>query len=281
MDEPAPWILVVSLAVLSPAGAPGAATDESPWPDETALLADVAIGGGTALDSLNAVILVRKGDSALLARRIRSPPRSTRRIGTVPCSADEERGPRQHPRERVRARCRRRPALLEDVVAGEARRRFPLSRAGGRSPRSGGACRSRGWRGATSSYPFHTRKRCPRRVLGPWNAATQQAVLVIGNRFDPATRYQGAQTVRGLLSNSSLLTLNGWGHVSLFLSGLLDAAVADYLLTGVAPADGTVYAPDWVPFGGTLPAGTSSTAGLAARQFRARLMPDVVVSGVK
>jgi len=119
------------------------------------------------------------------------------------------------------------------------------------------------------------------RYLGPWNAATQQAVLVIGNRFDPATRYQGAQTVRGLLSNSSLLTLNGWGHVSLFLSGLLDAAVADYLLTGVAPADGTVYAPDWVPFGGTLPAGTSSTAGLAARQFRARLMPDVVVSGVK
>ena len=35
------WILVVSLAVLSPAGATVPARDESPWPEETALLADV------------------------------------------------------------------------------------------------------------------------------------------------------------------------------------------------------------------------------------------------
>ena len=35
------WILVVPLAVLSPAGATVPARDESPWPDETALLADV------------------------------------------------------------------------------------------------------------------------------------------------------------------------------------------------------------------------------------------------
>ena len=119
------------------------------------------------------------------------------------------------------------------------------------------------------------------RYLGPWNTTTPQSVLVIGNRFDPATNYQGAQTVRGLLPNSSLQTLNGWGHISLLYSAELDAAVASYLITGVPPADGAVYEPDWVPFDGSLPAAATNSAGFALRQFRARTMPDVVVSGVK
>lgn len=106
-------------------------------------------------------------------------------------------------------------------------------------------------------------------------------MLVVGRLFDSATRYQGAQKVRALLPNSSLLTYRGWGHVSIFGSYEADAAVADYLLTGVPPADGTSFYADYVPFGGTFPLAATSARGLAARQFRARLMPDVVVSGVR
>ena len=66
---------------------------------------------------------------------------------------------------------------------------------------------------------------------GPWNHSTANPVLVVGNRFDPATRYQGAVTVDRLLPRSRLLTLAGWGHTSLFASACVDAYVSTYLLT--------------------------------------------------
>jgi pimeloyl-ACP methyl ester carboxylesterase len=86
------------------------------------------------------------------------------------------------------------------------------------------------------------------RYTGPFTAQTANPVLVVGNTFDPATRYQGAVTVAGLLPNSRLLTLHGWGHVSLFLSQCADNAVASYLLTAVTPPPGTVCEQDLVPF---------------------------------
>ena len=86
------------------------------------------------------------------------------------------------------------------------------------------------------------------RYMGPFDAQTENPVLVVGNLYDPATPYHGAQAVRDLLPNSSLLTLDGWGHTSLFLSQCADTAVSDYLLTGVPPADGTVCTQDFGPF---------------------------------
>src|SRR5207249_4418253 len=68
------------------------------------------------------------------------------------------------------------------------------------------------------------------RFIGPFTHATANPVLVIGNLFDPATRYQGAVTAHALLPNSALLTLHGWGHTSLFLSGCIDSFEQDYLL---------------------------------------------------
>ena len=55
---------------------------------------------------------------------------------------------------------------------------------------------------------------------GPWNRTTANPVLVVGTRFDPATRYEGAVTLDRLLPRSRLLTLAGWGHTSLGLVGL-------------------------------------------------------------
>ena len=69
------------------------------------------------------------------------------------------------------------------------------------------------------------------RYLGPFDATTSEPLLVIGNLYDPATSYQGAQIVHRLMPTSSLLTLRGWGHTSLFLSGCVDRIAVRYLKT--------------------------------------------------
>ena len=51
-------------------------------------------------------------------------------------------------------------------------------------------------------------------VHRPVDRATANPVLVVGNSFDPATPYQGAQKVADLLPNSTLLTYAGWGHTA-------------------------------------------------------------------
>jgi pimeloyl-ACP methyl ester carboxylesterase len=86
------------------------------------------------------------------------------------------------------------------------------------------------------------------RYMGPFTANTSNPVLVVGTQFDPATRYEGAVTVAGLLPNSALLTVHGWGHTSIFLSACADSAIASYLLTVATPAPGTVCEQDVVPF---------------------------------
>jgi pimeloyl-ACP methyl ester carboxylesterase len=83
---------------------------------------------------------------------------------------------------------------------------------------------------------------------GPWDRTTANPVLVVGNRFDPATPYHGAVTVDRLLPRSRLLTLAGWGHTSLGASACVDGYVSTYLLTSRVPPRGTVCDPDVVPF---------------------------------
>lgn len=89
------------------------------------------------------------------------------------------------------------------------------------------------------------------RYSGPWNTWTANPVLVIGNQFDPATRYQGAVTAAALLPNSRLLTVHAWGHTSLFRSQCADEVAADYLVNLVLPPEGTVCEQDHVPFSGS------------------------------
>ena len=86
------------------------------------------------------------------------------------------------------------------------------------------------------------------RYLGPWNHVTANPVLVVGNRWDPATRYEGALTVRNLLPRSALLTVEGWGHTSLFLSACADQTIARYLVALATPAPGAICKQDVVPF---------------------------------
>lgn len=90
------------------------------------------------------------------------------------------------------------------------------------------------------------------RWTGPFDTDTDNPVLVVGARWDPATRYEGALVAHDLLPNSALLTVNSWGHTSLFTSACADRAIASYLLTQATPAPGTVCQQDlvpWVDFG--------------------------------
>ncbi len=86
------------------------------------------------------------------------------------------------------------------------------------------------------------------RFTGPWSAWTSHPVLVVGNRWDPATPLAGAKTVAKLLPRARLLTLNGQGHVAAGLSSCIDAAESAYLVAGTLPPRGKVCQPDFDPF---------------------------------
>jgi pimeloyl-ACP methyl ester carboxylesterase len=114
------------------------------------------------------------------------------------------------------------------------------------------------------------------RYTGPFDANTAHPVLVVNNTFDPATRYESAQIVAGLLPSSRLLTVSAWGHVSVFLSQCADQAVSRYLLDGTLPPEGAVCNQDFRPFGGF---GRSSASG--PQMPRTELVPLVVPDAVR
>ena len=88
------------------------------------------------------------------------------------------------------------------------------------------------------------------RYTGPFTATTASPVLVIGNFFDPATRYEGAQALRSLLPNSSLLSVDVPGHTSLGLSQCAADITAQYFLdpSNAAAVDGFVCPSDFGNF---------------------------------
>jgi pimeloyl-ACP methyl ester carboxylesterase len=109
------------------------------------------------------------------------------------------------------------------------------------------------------------------RHLGPWNARTSAPVLIVGNYFDPATRYQGAQAAARLLPNSRLLSYAGWGHSAAYFvaNSCMDSKVTHYLLTGQVPAAGTVCQPTGSPFETAAPpASTALTAAVIPSTLR-------------
>ncbi len=113
------------------------------------------------------------------------------------------------------------------------------------------------------------------RYAGPFTTATSNPVLVVGTTYDPATPIHGAVAVRSMLPNSSLLTVEGWGHTSLFLSACADAAISDYFLTGIPPADGMVCTQDLSPFGTPLTAAGTDQQTRDRAAVREAVMEEV------
>jgi len=85
---------------------------------------------------------------------------------------------------------------------------------------------------------------------GPFDARTVAPVLVVGNLWDPATRYEGAQAAARELPNSRLLMSDSWGHAAYGTSACVTDAVDLYLLTVELPAPGTECVGDAQPFTG-------------------------------
>lgn len=115
------------------------------------------------------------------------------------------------------------------------------------------------------------------RYTGPWTARTSAPVLVVGNAYDPATPYAGAQTVARLLPASRLLTVLGWGHTSLGSSTCATSVVGQYLLSGLLPAAGTQCTFDTKPFEDAGSVAARVSDGRAAALERARA---IVVAGL-
>ncbi|MEU7783764.1 alpha/beta hydrolase [Amycolatopsis sp. NPDC049159] len=87
------------------------------------------------------------------------------------------------------------------------------------------------------------------RYTGPWNRARKNPVLVLNNRFDPATPLHNAEATAAELGDGRVLVVEGYGHTSLDApSACASAAVVRYLTELSAPAAGTTCAPDAVPF---------------------------------
>jgi pimeloyl-ACP methyl ester carboxylesterase len=90
--------------------------------------------------------------------------------------------------------------------------------------------------------------RHPDRYSGPWNRRTPNPVVVIGNYYDPATRYDFAERMAKQLGNARLISVDAFGHCILGDSAGADTAVTDYLVDLKAPADGQVFQPNAQPF---------------------------------
>jgi pimeloyl-ACP methyl ester carboxylesterase len=86
---------------------------------------------------------------------------------------------------------------------------------------------------------------------GPFTRRTSAPVLVVGNYWDPATRYEGAVRASRLLPNSRLLSSDSWGHTAYGTSACVTDAVDAYLAARTLPPAGTVCVGDDQPFQGS------------------------------
>ncbi|MDX3190132.1 alpha/beta hydrolase [Streptomyces sp. MN03-5084-2B] len=87
------------------------------------------------------------------------------------------------------------------------------------------------------------------RYTGPWNRPRKNPVLVLNNRFDPATPLANAEATAAELGDGRVLVVDGYGHTSLDVpSACASAAVVRYLTDLAVPAAGTTCPPDTVPF---------------------------------
>lgn len=82
------------------------------------------------------------------------------------------------------------------------------------------------------------------RYAGPFTARTDSTLLIMNTRFDPATPYHGALNVRNTMVNSKLVTVEGWGHTTLYLSDCATNIASHYLVTGEAPIQDEFCAQD-------------------------------------
>jgi pimeloyl-ACP methyl ester carboxylesterase len=90
--------------------------------------------------------------------------------------------------------------------------------------------------------------RHPDPYRGPWDRRTENPVLVFGNYYDPATRYEFSRRMTRQLGNARLVSVDSFGHCILGDSTCTDKIAAAYLVSLKVPRPGQVCAPDVQPF---------------------------------
>lgn len=86
------------------------------------------------------------------------------------------------------------------------------------------------------------------RFRGPFNAQTQNGILIMNTRYDPATPLSGALSVRNNHSNSKMVLVEGSGHTTLFSSSCATDIASTYLISGILPDQDLVCDQDLPPF---------------------------------
>lgn len=111
-------------------------------------------------------------------------------------------------------------------------------------------------RAGLSPWPFGSpclgwTARAAETYRGPWNRATKEPVLVIGNSFDPATAFGSSLRLAQELASARFLPVIGFGHTVLFNPDrCAQAYVTDYLTELKLPPTGASCRDDHAPFGG-------------------------------
>jgi pimeloyl-ACP methyl ester carboxylesterase len=99
-----------------------------------------------------------------------------------------------------------------------------------------------------SEMPCATWPTTPR-YTGPWNRHTGTPILLVSVTADPSTPYPGAQQAARELGDARILTIDGYGHMSIHAgSSCALSAENHYLLTAQAPPSGTHCGVDHTPF---------------------------------
>jgi pimeloyl-ACP methyl ester carboxylesterase len=90
----------------------------------------------------------------------------------------------------------------------------------------------------------------PDRYTGPFDRRTASPILILNNRFDPATPLQGAYDGARELARARLFIVEGFGHTTMYVhSTCAEQTKRDYLISGVFPSRGTRCGIDSRPFG--------------------------------
>ena len=102
------------------------------------------------------------------------------------------------------------------------------------------------WAPCASNWPA----RSTDRYAGPWDAKTKTKILLLNNRWDPATGYRNAQVAEQRLGNAVLLTeTDGYGHLTMNdPSRCVDAARTRYLVKLKTPPPQTECKANQLPF---------------------------------
>lgn len=82
------------------------------------------------------------------------------------------------------------------------------------------------------------------RYMGPFTKKPAGGMMVMTTKHDPATPYSGARVMKSLSPGARMVTVDGWGHATLDMSGCATKVRTSYIVSGRLPASDQLCKPD-------------------------------------